>query len=100
MLYELPAELQLKILSSLELCDLHAAQLISTQWNALFVAHQNLIYRNASYVHGLISSPNITLERAAELAPRGFKAGVIDWKTFSELIHMPQSMTLIFNNFL
>ncbi|KAF7979354.1 hypothetical protein HWV62_42793 [Athelia sp. TMB] len=33
-------------------------------------------------MHGLISSPSVTLEQAIELAPRGFRAGVIDWKSF------------------
>lgn len=84
MLEKLPAELQLKILSFLELSDLHAAQLISHSWNDLFIAHQNLVYRNASYMHGLIQSPDLSLEKAIAAAPRGSTDGVVDWKMFSE----------------
>ncbi|KZP28040.1 hypothetical protein FIBSPDRAFT_947948 [Athelia psychrophila] len=82
MLDKLPAELQLKVLSFLRLWDLHQVQLISKSWNALFIAHQNPIHRNASYVHGLIPSPNVFLEKAIETSPRGSTDGVIDWKMF------------------
>lgn len=86
MLDKLPAELQLKVLSFLKLWDLHQVQLISKSWNALFIAHQNPIHRNASYVHGLIPSPNVFLEKAIETSPRGSTDGVIDWKMFGESI--------------
>ena len=64
MLYGLPAEVTLIVLSYLPISSLSSLSLLSRQWSDFFAEHKSTIFHRAALYHGYILPGTLYLEDA------------------------------------
>jgi hypothetical protein len=82
MLQTLPTELALKAFKYLNVQQLANLQLVSSYWKTFFSINADSIYRNAAALHGLVSSPTVSLSDAMSPYPQRSMVYVEGWKEF------------------
>lgn len=82
MLQTLPTELALKTFKHLNVQQLANLQLVSSYWKTFFSINEDSIYRNAAALHGLVSSPTVSLSDGMSQYPKRSMVYVESWKEF------------------
>jgi hypothetical protein len=77
---QLPTELRLKILTHLNVRDLHNTQLVCQSWQNFFMANESSIYHHAATLHGFARNPGVPLAEVKFACPRESMVGVEGWK--------------------
>jgi len=83
MLYALPAEAILEILSYLPVQTLRAFQLVSRDWESFIRTNESFVYKKAAFIHRFLPSSNfISVSELQSVYPIRSLSRVHDWKSF------------------
>ena len=93
-MFDLPAELALRILSFLPLSSLSSIQRVSHHWRKFFNTNESFIYHNAAVYHGYIPSPGIPIGEARAMYSERALGSALDWKAFcASVFHRNEHLT-------
>ncbi len=82
MLYVLPTEVMLSVLSYLPIPSLRSLLVLSRQWFDFFITNQSAIFHSAALLHGYIQPGTLSLEDALSVNMGRPWAGSTSWKDF------------------
>ncbi|KAH9026254.1 hypothetical protein EDB83DRAFT_2425514, partial [Lactarius deliciosus] len=95
MLYGLPAEVMLNVLSYLPIPSLLSLPVLSRQWLDFFTANQSTIFRSAALLHEYIQPKTSLLEDALSVNTGRPWAGSKSWKDFCKSMPTTNCTSLV-----